>query len=97
LIILLIFVFSPELNQMRKLPNSDIVFPYFIAGDEAFPLSANLMHPYSGRFLPDDKHYFNQRLSRARGVVENSFGILSARWRLFHNAIEFAIGFFVIF
>jgi DDE superfamily endonuclease len=44
-----------------------------------------------GRFLSEENHYFNQRLARARGVIENTFGILSARWRVFHNAIEFDV------
>jgi len=54
--------------------------PYFIIGDDAFPLHKRIMKPYSGKDLHRKERIFNYRLSRARRCIEIAFGILSARW-----------------
>ncbi|XDV26067.1 hypothetical protein PO909_029865 [Leuciscus waleckii] len=51
--------------------------PHVFMADEAFPLRRNLM-----------RRVFNYRLSRARLVVENAFGILSSQWRMYRRLIE---------
>lgn len=59
------------------------LIPYFLVGDEIFALKPWLMKPYPGRGHGDRERIFNYRLSRARRTIENAFGILSARWRVF--------------
>ena len=60
--------------------------PVFV-GDEAFPLWKNLMRPYPGKNLSYKQRVFNYRLSRARRIVENAFGILASRFRVFRRPL----------
>lgn len=54
-----------------------------LVGDDAFPLKTYLMKPYSKITLSLEQKVFNYRLSRARRIVENAFGILASRFRIF--------------
>ena len=62
--------------------------PYFLLGDEAFALDQNLMKPYPHRSANGDEKVFNYRLSRARRIIENAFGILCARFRVLLKILE---------
>ena len=65
--------------------------PYAFVADEAFPLREQIMRPYAGRRMatePEKKRIFNYRLSRARRVVENTFGILVSKFRIFRQPIH---------
>ncbi|XP_037817429.1 protein ALP1-like [Lucilia sericata] len=77
-----------ELPQEDSLPGTNKSFPYFFVGDNALPLKQNLMRPYHGRNLSAVKQNFNKKLSAARVHIENSFGILSNRWRILHKVIH---------
>ena len=59
--------------------------PYVVVGDEAFPLQRHVMRPYPGRQATFEQNTYNYRHSRARRMVECAFGILAARWRVFHT------------
>lgn len=61
------------------LPGSDKKVFYYFVGDEAFQMSTHMMRPYPGRSLNEQKRIFNYRLSRARRIIENTFGIFTAR------------------
>ena len=64
--------------------------PFCFVGDVAFPLQANLMRPFprKERSMPDDKLIFNCRLTRACRIVENAFGILAQRFRVFARGLQ---------
>jgi DDE superfamily endonuclease len=51
--------------------------------DEAFPLRTYIMKPFHRRGLSDREVVFNYRLSRARRMVENAFGMLANRFRIY--------------
>ncbi|CAH1253084.1 HARBI1 [Branchiostoma lanceolatum] len=65
----------------EPIPNDDEDTGYFLIGDDAFPLRTFLLKPYSKRYLEVEERVFNYRLSRARRVVENAFGVLALRYR----------------
>ncbi|XP_050301586.1 uncharacterized protein LOC126739810 [Anthonomus grandis grandis] len=74
----------------KNLPNTNITMPYVVLADDAFPLSYNVMKPYSLKNITKEEKIFNYRLSRGRRMVESSFGILASRFRVFLTAINLA-------
>jgi len=62
--------------------------PHVFVVDEAFPMRKNLTRPFPGGNLPRERRIFNYCLSRARLVVENTFGIISSQWRMYRRAIK---------
>ncbi|XP_059915795.1 uncharacterized protein LOC132463544 [Gadus macrocephalus] len=79
-----------KLPAYRALPGAEHrgPLPHVFVAAEAFPLRTNLMRPFPGRVLPPERCVFNYRLSRARLVVEDAFGILSSQWWIYRRVIE---------
>lgn len=79
-----------DIPQDTPLKTNEDPIPYVIVADEAFPLKSYLMRPYGRLNLTGNEgnKIFNYRLSRARCVVENAFGILSNCWRVFRTNIQ---------
>jgi hypothetical protein len=69
------------------LPGTDDCCSYHLVADDAFPLRDDIMKPFPFRKCTTTQQVFNYRLSRARRVVENSFGILVSRFRVFSTNI----------
>ena len=74
----------------RKLPhdNEGTPMPFVLVGDEAFANSSQILRPYARQNLTVSKRIFNYRLSRARRMVECTFGILANKWRIFHRPLD---------
>ncbi|XP_041367086.1 uncharacterized protein LOC121381797 [Gigantopelta aegis] len=70
------------------LPNDYKDVPYFFVVDDAFGLRKHTMKRYTLRGLTDLEKIFNYRLSRARRVVENAFGILANRFQILLTTMQ---------
>uniref|UniRef100_A0A673IZ77 DDE Tnp4 domain-containing protein n=1 Tax=Sinocyclocheilus rhinocerous TaxID=307959 RepID=A0A673IZ77_9TELE len=69
-----------ELPRPVTLPGSDVTNPHVFVADTAFPLLPNLMHPFPGKVFC---------LSECtKEIIENTFGIMASRWRIFARPID---------
>ncbi|KAF7272115.1 hypothetical protein GWI33_015079 [Rhynchophorus ferrugineus] len=88
-----VFENTPFYKQLQDnelhLPKDDVLpyrkmkIPFVFVADNAFPLQKHIMKPYLGNHGSGSvKRIFNYRLSRARGIAENAFGIISSVFRV---------------
>lgn len=65
-----------------------IILPQVFVANEGFALKPNMLRSYSRNNAFDEaKFVFSYRLSRARRVIENIFGVLASRFRIFRRPI----------
>lgn len=72
------------------LTNTSYKLLYSFVADDAFAMSKNLLQPCSQTNLTKEQRIFNYRLSWARRIVENAYGILNLRFGVFQRAIQVA-------
>ena len=77
-----------NIDLPEPIQKGEYILPYTIVGDDIFPLKDWLMEPYPGRNLTEHQRIFNYRLSRCRRTIENTFGILCAKFRIFRRPIK---------
>ena len=78
-----------SIPESEKILGDDLELPYFLVGDEIFFLQTWLMRPFSEKTLVNQmRKTLNYRMSRSRRIIENTFGILVARWRISQKPIE---------
>lgn len=87
------FAQALENNQLNfppqsPLPGRETPVPNVFVADDAFPLAIRIIKPYGGHQLTGSKErIYNYRLSRARRIVENAFGILSSVFRVYRKPL----------
>nr|CAI5842894.1 unnamed protein product [Callosobruchus analis] len=75
----------------ESLPGREKLTPYVFVADDAFALTINFMKPYAGQLSQSPERVFNYRLSRARRIVENAFGIMASVFRVFRKPMQLKV------
>ncbi|XP_064111469.1 uncharacterized protein LOC135218961 [Macrobrachium nipponense] len=76
-----------SIPEPTTLPRCPEAMPFVFIADDAFPLLDNLMKLFAHSNLTKSQAIYNYRLSRGRRIVENVFGIMSARFRVLLSTI----------
>jgi len=84
--------FAIDNNTINRPPPTPInsyekMYPYVFVADDAFQMKPFMLKPFARIDANDQKRIFNYRLSRARQIIENCFGIAAARFRIFRKPI----------
>lgn len=78
-----------NIPKPSRIRNSSRTLPYVFVVDDAFPLRENMIKPFrQADLIYQDRKIYNYRVSHARRIVENGFGILCSRFRIFHTIIN---------
>ncbi|XP_061716935.1 uncharacterized protein LOC133524806 [Cydia pomonella] len=65
------------------------ILPYVFVADDAFPLRKDMIKPFRQNDLDSRiKKIYNYQTSRARRIVENAFGIIAARFRIYRTQMN---------
>ncbi|XP_050676762.1 uncharacterized protein LOC126973479 [Leptidea sinapis] len=82
-------------NSDLRIPSSELLtgsnrnYPIVFVADDAFPLRPDMIKPFRQADLTSqERKILNYRLSRARRTVENAFGIMASRFRIFYTHIN---------
>ena len=73
-------------NNLLNWPDNSVII-----GDDAFPLRNTLLKPYRKVNLTLKQKIMNYRLSCARRVSENAFGILAQKFHVFGRPTELKV------
>lgn len=68
------------------LPGRKLCIPHVFVADDAFPLQSHIMKPFPFN-SEGSMRIFNYRLSRARRIVENAFGVMSSVFRVLRKPL----------
>lgn len=75
------------LPSPTPLPGRTRETPYVLVADDAFALKTYMMKPFPHSNQSGLNRVYNYRLSRARRVVKNAFGIMANRFRILRTTI----------
>ncbi|KAG8237539.1 hypothetical protein J437_LFUL017206 [Ladona fulva] len=72
----------------KPLTGSNILSPYVLVVDDAFPIQLHIMKPFPGYHEKgSSKRCYNYRHSRARRIVKNMFGLLASVFQDFRKPL----------
>ncbi|CAH2010535.1 unnamed protein product [Acanthoscelides obtectus] len=78
-----------HIPSSETITGSNLHLPYVFLADDAFPLRPDMIKPFrQGDLTSRERKIFNYRLSRARRTVENAFGIMASRFRIYYTHIN---------